>query len=55
MDEIKWDAVQNGDLGSLGNVLLSSSTSRRVRALQEIREKNGTAFRTLHVDVERRH
>jgi hypothetical protein len=44
MDEIQWDAVQNGDLESLGVVLLSSSTSRRVRALQEIREKNGTAL-----------
>ena len=44
MDEIKWDAVQNGDLESLGIALLSSSTLRRVRALQEVREKNGTYF-----------
>jgi hypothetical protein len=41
MDEIQWNEVRNGDLESLGAVLFSGSTSRRIRALQEIREKNG--------------
>lgn len=51
MDEIKWDAVQNGDLESLANALLSSSTLRRVRALQEVREKNGT-LQQLHAHTQ---
>ncbi|KAH8695955.1 putative translational activator [Talaromyces proteolyticus] len=42
MDEIKWEAIQSGNLESLADALLSSSTSRRVRALQVVREKNGT-------------
>jgi hypothetical protein len=41
MDEIQWNEVRNGDLESLGAVLFSGSTSHRIRALQEIREKNG--------------
>ncbi|KAL2005324.1 hypothetical protein VTN00DRAFT_2535 [Thermoascus crustaceus] len=42
MDEVQWNEVKNGDLESLGDALLSSSTSRRVRALQELRDKNGS-------------
>lgn len=33
--------MKNGDLETLGNILLSSSTASRIRALQELREKNG--------------
>ncbi|EEA25943.1 hypothetical protein EYB25_003176 [Talaromyces marneffei] len=41
MDELKWDAIRNGDLETLASVVLSSSSARRMRALQSIREKNG--------------
>jgi hypothetical protein len=41
MDGIPWDQVKAGDLDALQVVLLSSSTSRRLRALQELRDKNG--------------
>ncbi|KAL1855477.1 translational activator of GCN4 [Paecilomyces lecythidis] len=44
MDDEQWNEVKNGDLDSLGNVLLSSSTSIRIRALQELRDKNGAVF-----------
>ena len=44
MDELKWDAIRNGDLETLKSVVLSSSTARRARALQSIREKNGKAL-----------
>ncbi|KAJ9309219.1 hypothetical protein DTO217A2_1157 [Paecilomyces variotii] len=44
MDDEQWNEVKNGDLESLGNVLLSSSTSRRIRALQELRDKNGAVL-----------
>ncbi|CAG8889599.1 unnamed protein product [Penicillium egyptiacum] len=42
MDGIPWDQVKAGDLNALQVVLLSSSTSRRLRALQELRDKNGS-------------
>ncbi|KAJ5170711.1 uncharacterized protein N7500_003494 [Penicillium coprophilum] len=42
MDGIPWDQVKAGDLDALQVVLLSSSTSRRLRALQELRDKNGS-------------
>jgi hypothetical protein len=41
MEGIPWDQVKAGDLDALQVVLLSSSTSRRLRALQELRDKNG--------------
>jgi hypothetical protein len=41
MDGIPWDQVKAGDLDALQVVLFSSSTSRRLRALQELRDKNG--------------
>lgn len=41
MDGIPWDQVKAGDLDALQVVLLSSSTSRRLRALQELRDRNG--------------
>jgi hypothetical protein len=44
MDGIPWDQVKAGDLDALQVVLLSSSTSRRLRALQELRDKNGSVI-----------
>lgn len=44
MDGIPWDQVKAGDLDALQVVLLSSSTSRRLRALQELRDKNGSVL-----------
>jgi hypothetical protein len=44
MDGIPWDQVKAGDLDALQVVLLSSSTSRRLRALQELRDKNGNVM-----------
>lgn len=41
MDDFPWDQVKSGDLESLLVVLFSSSTSRRIRALQELRERIG--------------
>ncbi|QKX59042.1 uncharacterized protein TRUGW13939_06172 [Talaromyces rugulosus] len=40
MDEIKWEAILAGNVESLADALVSSSTSRRVRALHLVREKN---------------
>ncbi|KAJ5485375.1 eIF-2-alpha kinase activator GCN1 [Penicillium diatomitis] len=40
MDPIPWDQVKSGDLDALRVALLSSSTSRRVRTLQELRDKS---------------
>ncbi|KAL4880474.1 armadillo-type protein [Aspergillus karnatakaensis] len=42
MDEFPWDQVKSGDFENLRVVLLSSSTSRRVRALNDLREKIGS-------------
>ncbi|KAJ5770721.1 uncharacterized protein N7511_002772 [Penicillium nucicola] len=42
MDGIPWDQVKAGDLDALQVVLLSSSTSRRLRALHELRDRNGS-------------
>ncbi|KAE8163123.1 armadillo-type protein [Aspergillus tamarii] len=42
MDDFPWDQVKSGDLESLLIVLFSSSTSRRIRALQELRERIGS-------------
>jgi hypothetical protein len=39
MDPIPWDQVKTGDLDVLRVALFSSSTSRRLRALQELRDK----------------
>jgi hypothetical protein len=52
MDGIPWDQVKAGDLDALQVVLLSSSTSRRLRALQELRDKNGSV--TIHGLMESR-
>jgi len=41
MDPIPWDQVKTGDLDALRVALFSSSTSRRLRALQELRDKSG--------------
>ncbi|KAL3473614.1 armadillo-type protein [Aspergillus californicus] len=41
MDELPWDQVKSGDFESLRVVLLSSSTSR-IRALNDLREKIGS-------------
>jgi hypothetical protein len=43
MDELPWEQVKSGDLESLRVVLFSSSTSRRTRALSDLREKIGIA------------
>lgn len=43
MDDIPWDQVRSGDLESLRVVLFSSSTSRRTRALSDLRDKIGIA------------
>ncbi|KAI9370427.1 armadillo-type protein [Aspergillus egyptiacus] len=42
MDEFPWDQVKSGDLESLRVVLFSSSTSRRIRALNDLRDKIGS-------------
>ncbi|KAJ5815237.1 hypothetical protein N7474_007014 [Penicillium riverlandense] len=42
MDGSPWDQVKAGDLSALQVALFSSSTSRRLRALQEIRDSNGS-------------
>ncbi|KAE8335069.1 hypothetical protein BDV24DRAFT_14814 [Aspergillus arachidicola] len=42
MDDFPWDQVKSGDLESLLVTLFSSSTSRRIRALQELRERIGS-------------
>lgn len=41
MDQFPWDQVNSGDLDSLHVLLFSSSTSRRIRCLQELRDRNG--------------
>ncbi|KAJ5084239.1 hypothetical protein NUU61_008818 [Penicillium alfredii] len=40
MDSLPWDQVKAGDLDALRVILFSSSTARRLRALQELRDKN---------------
>ncbi|KAL2872277.1 putative translational activator [Aspergillus lucknowensis] len=42
MDDFPWDQVKAGDLESLRVVLFSSSTLRRTRALNDLREKIGS-------------
>lgn len=42
MDGIPWDQVKSGDLDPLQAVLRSSSTSRRLRALHDLRDKIGS-------------
>ncbi|KAL4869999.1 hypothetical protein BDV12DRAFT_166834 [Aspergillus spectabilis] len=42
MDDFPWDQVKSGDFESLRVVLFSSSTSRRIRALNDLREKIGS-------------
>ncbi|KAJ6069490.1 hypothetical protein N7499_011377 [Penicillium canescens] len=52
MDGIPWDQVKAGDLDALQVVLLSSSTSRRLRALQELRDRNGSELSPeTHQDI----
>ncbi|XHG02859.1 hypothetical protein AWENTII_006184 [Aspergillus wentii] len=52
MDEFPWEQVKTGDLESLSVVLFSSSTSRRVRALQELRDKAGVELpQNAHQDL----
>ncbi|KAL2824646.1 armadillo-type protein [Aspergillus cavernicola] len=41
MDDLPWDQVKSGDLERLRLVLFSSSTSRRIRALNDLRETIG--------------
>ncbi|KAH8425604.1 putative translational activator [Aspergillus melleus] len=42
MDDFPWDQVKAGDLESLHLVLFTSSTSRRTRALQDLRDRIGS-------------
>jgi hypothetical protein len=42
MDDFPWEQVKSGDLESLRDALFSSSTTRRTRALQELRDKIGS-------------
>ncbi|KAJ5591715.1 uncharacterized protein N7459_002084 [Penicillium hispanicum] len=42
MEGIPWDQVKAGDLDALRVALFSSSTLRRLRALQELRDRSGT-------------
>ncbi|PWY70413.1 60S ribosomal protein L19 [Aspergillus heteromorphus CBS 117.55] len=42
MDDFPWDQVDAGDLDGLRVVLFSSSTARRIRALQDLRERIGS-------------
>ncbi|KAJ5730240.1 eIF-2-alpha kinase activator GCN1 [Penicillium malachiteum] len=52
MEGIPWDQVKAGDLGSLRVALFSSSTLRRVRALQELRDKIASDIPSeFHQDV----
>ncbi|KAK9847538.1 hypothetical protein MYU51_018633 [Penicillium brevicompactum] len=52
MDGIPWDQVKAGDLDALRVALLSSSTSRRLRALQDLRDKNGSELSPeIHQEV----
>ncbi|KAL5364855.1 armadillo-type protein [Aspergillus floccosus] len=44
MDDFPWDQVKAGDLETLRVVLFSSSTSRRIRALQDLRDRIGSEF-----------
>ncbi|RDH35615.1 60S ribosomal protein L19 [Aspergillus welwitschiae] len=44
MDDFPWDQVESGDLGSLQVVLFSSSTARRTRALQDLRDRIGSSL-----------
>ncbi|GKZ36456.1 translational activator of GCN4 [Aspergillus brasiliensis] len=44
MDDFPWDQVESGDLGSLQVVLFSSSTARRIRALQDLRDRIGSSL-----------
>ncbi|PYI28244.1 ARM repeat-containing protein [Aspergillus indologenus CBS 114.80] len=39
MDDFPWEQVDSGNLESLQVVLFSSSTARRIRALQELRDR----------------
>lgn len=41
MDHFPWDQVNAGDLDGLHLLLFSSSTSRRIRCLQDLRDRNG--------------
>lgn len=43
MDHFPWDQVKSGDLDSLHVLLFSSSTSRRTRCLQELRDRSGSS------------
>ncbi|KAJ5668883.1 eIF-2-alpha kinase activator GCN1 [Penicillium macrosclerotiorum] len=52
MDAVPWDQVKAGDLDALRVALFSSSTSRRLRALQELRDRTGTGVPSeSHHDV----
>jgi hypothetical protein len=42
MDDFPWEQVKSGDLESLRDALFSSSTTRRTRALQELRDRIGS-------------
>ncbi|PWY93316.1 ARM repeat-containing protein [Aspergillus sclerotioniger CBS 115572] len=44
MDDFPWDQVESGDLGSLQVVLFDSSTARRIRALQDLRDRIGSSL-----------
>ncbi|KAE8145084.1 armadillo-type protein [Aspergillus avenaceus] len=44
MDDFPWDQIISGDLQDLYVILFSSSTSRRIRALQELRDRIGSEF-----------
>lgn len=41
MDDFPWQEVKSGDLESLQLLISSSSTARRVRALQDLRDRAG--------------
>ncbi|CAI7661758.1 unnamed protein product [Penicillium pancosmium] len=51
MDPIPWDQVKTGDLDVLRVALFSSSTSRRLRALQELRDKGTDIPVEFHQDL----
>ncbi|KAJ6103211.1 hypothetical protein N7486_005638 [Penicillium sp. IBT 16267x] len=52
MDGVPWDQVKAGDLDVLRVALFSSSTSRRLRALQELRDKSGSEIPSeSHLDI----
>ncbi|PYH95398.1 60S ribosomal protein L19 [Aspergillus ellipticus CBS 707.79] len=44
MDDFPWDQVDAGDLEGLRVVLFSSSTARRIRALQDLRDRIGSSL-----------